>query len=89
MKNLKSSAHLVASVAMVAAIQLLGVPVAHAQTTGSVNFTSTLQQIDGFGVAATFGRPAYIQSAAGNLPSQIVDQLFKAHRLAVGKSGRA
>ena len=48
-----------------------------AQTlTGTVNFTSTLQQIDGFGVAATFGRPSYIQTATGNVPNQIVDLLF-------------
>ena len=55
---------------------LLLVPAAFAQYTGSVNFTSTLQQIDGFGVAATFGRPWFIQSASGTVPSQVVDQLF-------------
>ena len=58
-------------------LSMLLTPPALAQTlTGTANFTSKLQQIDGFGVAATFGRPAYIQSASGNLPSQIVDQLF-------------
>jgi len=37
---------------------LLFTSAALAQTlTGTANFTSTLQQIDGFGVAATFGRP--------------------------------
>jgi len=59
------------------ALSTLLTPAALAQSlTGTANFTSKLQQIDGFGVAATFGRPAYIQSASGNLPSQIVDQLF-------------
>jgi glucosylceramidase len=57
-------------------IALLLVPAAVAQLTGTVDFTSTKQQIDGFGVAATFGRPWYIQSASGNVPSQISDQLF-------------
>jgi glucuronoarabinoxylan endo-1,4-beta-xylanase len=51
-------------------------PSATAQITGTVNFTSTAQQIDGFGVAATFGRPWFIQSATAPVPSQVVDQLF-------------
>lgn len=64
--------HLYASVTLV----LLG-PAVLAQTlTGTVDFTSKQQQIDGFGVAATFGRPSFIQTATGNLPSQIVDLLF-------------
>jgi glucuronoarabinoxylan endo-1,4-beta-xylanase len=59
------------------ALSMLLTPAALAQTlTGTVNFTSTLQQIDGFGVAATFGRPTYIETATGNLPSQIVDLMF-------------
>lgn len=58
------------------AMAVLLVPAAFAQYTGTVSFTSTLQQIDGFGVAATFGRPWYIESASGSVPSQIVDQLF-------------
>ena len=58
------------------AVALMLAPAASAQLTGTVNFTSTIQQIDGIGVAATFGRPWYIQSASGNIPSQIVDQYF-------------
>lgn len=57
-------------------VALLLVPAASAQVAGTVDFTAKLQQIDGFGVAATFGRPAYIQTAQGNLPSQIVDLFF-------------
>ena len=45
---------------------LLVAPVIFAQLTGTVNFTATKQQIDGFGVAATFGGPWFIQSATGN-----------------------
>ena len=60
----------------VPAATLLLVSAAVAQFTGSVDFTSKQQSIDGFGVAATFNRPAYIQMAAGNVSSQIVDQLF-------------
>lgn len=55
---------------------LLVAPAIFAQLTGTVDFTATKQQIDGFGVAATFGRPWYIQSASGNVPSQVADQLF-------------
>jgi glucuronoarabinoxylan endo-1,4-beta-xylanase len=59
------------------ALAILLTPAALTQTlTGTVNFTSQLQQIDGFGVAATFGRPTYIQTATGSLPSQIVDLFF-------------
>ncbi len=58
-------------------LAMLLTPAALAQTlTGTADFTSKLQQIDGFGVAATFGRPNYIQTATGNVPSQIVDLLF-------------
>jgi glucuronoarabinoxylan endo-1,4-beta-xylanase len=57
-------------------VALLLVPAAIAQLTGTVDFTSTKQQIDGFGVAATFGRSWFIQSATGTVPSQVVDQLF-------------
>ena len=59
-----------------AVMAVLLAPAAFAQYTGTVNFSSTLQQIDGFGVAATFGRPWFIQSASGSVPSQVVDQLF-------------
>ncbi|HVG27902.1 MAG TPA: hypothetical protein VM865_09880, partial [Acidobacteriaceae bacterium] len=52
------------------------VSVASAQYTGSVDFTSKQQNIDGFGVAATFARPSYIQHAAGDIPGQVLDQLF-------------
>ena len=55
---------------------LLVAPMMFAQLTGSVDFTSTKQQIDGFGVAATFGRSWFIQSATGNVPSQVMDQFF-------------
>jgi glucuronoarabinoxylan endo-1,4-beta-xylanase len=55
---------------------LLVAPMLFAQLTGTVDFTSTKQQIDGFGVAATFGRSWFIQSATGNVPSQVMDQLF-------------
>lgn len=56
---------------------MLLAPAGLAQTlSGNVDFTSTIQPIDGFGLAATFGRPTFIQTATGNLPSQIVDLLF-------------
>jgi O-glycosyl hydrolase len=59
------------------AMAMLVTPAALAQTlTGTADFTSKLQQIDGFGVAATFGRPTYIETATGSVPSQIVDLLF-------------
>ena len=58
------------------ATTLLLASAAVAQYTGTVDFTSKQQNIDGFGLAATFARPSYIQTAAGNIPSQIVDQLF-------------
>lgn len=61
---------------IVPAIALLLAPFAVAQTTGTVNFTAKQQQIDGFGLAATFGRPGFIQTATGTLPKQIVDLLF-------------
>jgi glucuronoarabinoxylan endo-1,4-beta-xylanase len=58
-------------------LSMLLTSAAFAQTlAGIVDFTAKQQQIDGFGVAATFGRPNYIQTATGNLPSQIVDLLF-------------
>ena len=58
-------------------LAMLLTPAAPAQTlTGNVDFTSKQQQIDGFGVAATFGRSNYIQTATGNVPNQIVDLLF-------------
>lgn len=66
-------------VIVLAAIRLATPMAASAQSTGytgTVNFTSKQQQIDGFGVAATFARPNFIQSAVSPLPSQIVDQLF-------------
>jgi len=55
---------------------LLVAPMMFAQLTGTVDFTATKQQIDGFGVAATFGRSWFIQSATGNVPSAVMDQLF-------------
>lgn len=57
-------------------IALLLVPAAFAQLSGTVDFTSTKQQIDGFGVAATFGRSSMIQQAVGSVPNQVADQLF-------------
>jgi len=57
-------------------VALLLVPAASAQLTGTVNFTSKLQQIDGFGVAATFGRPTYIETATGSLPASTIDMMF-------------
>lgn len=56
---------------------------AHAQYTGSVDFSAQQQQIDGFGVAATFARPNFIQSATPPVPSQIADALFNS-RTGVG-----
>jgi len=58
------------------ATTLLLAPFAVAQTSGTVNFTSKLQQIDGFGVAPTFGRAGFIQSAQGTVPQQVVDLMF-------------
>jgi O-glycosyl hydrolase len=58
------------------AVALLLAPLAVAQYTGTADFTSKKQNIDGFGVAATFGRPIFIQQAVSPVPSQIVDQLF-------------
>jgi glucosylceramidase len=59
------------------ALAAMFVPTVIGQTlTGSVDFTSKKQQIDGFGVAATFGRPSYIQTATGSVPSHILDLLF-------------
>jgi glucuronoarabinoxylan endo-1,4-beta-xylanase len=58
-------------------LAILLTPAAFAQTlTGIADFTSKLQQIDGFGLAATFGRPTYIQTSTGNVPNQIIDLLF-------------
>ena len=57
-------------------LALLLVPAGLAQLTGTVDFTATKQQIDGFGVAATFGRSSMIQQAVGNVPNQVADQLF-------------
>ncbi|MGH9606644.1 MAG: hypothetical protein ACRD3N_13205 [Terracidiphilus sp.] len=74
---------MIVSLAMVAAMGLMATPSAKAQVTGTVNFTSQLQQIDGFGVAATFGRPSYIETMTGSLPgttgslsSETIDMLF-------------
>lgn len=67
---------LICQLVALSAMAVLFTPAVHAQLTGTVDFTSKLQQIDGFGVAATFGRSTYIQTATGNLPSQIVDLFF-------------
>jgi O-glycosyl hydrolase len=61
---------------VIAVMAISFAPTAFAQTTGTVNFGAKQQQIDGFGVAATFGRPGFIQTATGTLPKQIVDLLF-------------
>lgn len=66
------------------ALAVLLVPAARAQNLmGTVDFSSKLQQIDGFGVAATFGRPSYIETMTGSLPggtgslsSQTIDMMF-------------
>ncbi len=64
-------------VVLLAVLAILSIaPSAQAQISGSVNFTTTKQQIDGFGVAATFGRPWMIQSATGTVPNKVLDQLF-------------
>lgn len=69
-----------AAIRHVMALTLLAVllvpAAARAQYTGSVDFTSRQQEIDGFGLAATFARPNFIESAATPVPSEIVDQLF-------------
>jgi glucuronoarabinoxylan endo-1,4-beta-xylanase len=57
-------------------IVLLLVPAAMSQLTGTVDFTSTQQQIDGFGLNATFGRGGVIDSASGNIPAQVADLLY-------------
>jgi len=61
---------------VVPAIALSLAPFAVAQYTGTVDFTAKKQNIDGFGVAATFGRPNMIQQAVSPISSQVVDQLF-------------
>ena len=55
-KNMKSSIHLTAAATVLAAMQCAGGLVAHAQTTGTVDFTTHIEQIDGFGFADPFGR---------------------------------
>src|ERR1700722_5230423 len=75
-KREMKSLRFVRQLIVVPAVALLLAPLGVAQTTGTVDFTAKKQPIDGFGVAATFGRPGFIQTATGTLPKQIVDLLF-------------
>jgi glucosylceramidase len=57
-------------------VALMLAPAASAQITGTVNFTSKIQQIDGFGLNATFGRGGVIDSSTGTIPAQVADLLY-------------
>ncbi len=57
-------------------VALLLVTAASAQIAGTVNFTSKIQQIDGFGLNATFGRGGVIDSSVGSIPAQVADYLY-------------
>jgi glucuronoarabinoxylan endo-1,4-beta-xylanase len=68
-----SSAALVAS--LFAGMQIVGAQSAHAQSNGTVDFTTHLQPIDGFGFADPFGRSGYVQQSPA-VRDAIVDQFF-------------
>lgn len=72
MKRLSFVPQFLASSAMVLTL----VPAASAQLSGTVDFTATQQQIDGFGLNATFGRGSVIHSGTGNIPAQVADLLY-------------
>jgi len=57
-------------------VALMLASAAQAQLSGTVNFTSKLQQIDGFGLNDTFGRGGVIDSATGTIPAQVADLLL-------------
>jgi glucuronoarabinoxylan endo-1,4-beta-xylanase len=68
-----SSAVLVVS--FFAAMQTVGVQSAPAQSSGTVDFTTHLQPIDGFGFADPFGRSGYVEQSPA-VRDAIVDQFF-------------
>ena len=62
-------------IALLVTIQTLGTTVAQAQSTGTVDFGTQLQQIDGFGVANPFWRDAYLVNCPA-ISQQVIEQLF-------------
>jgi glucuronoarabinoxylan endo-1,4-beta-xylanase len=75
MKTVNMTVKTTATVAVLAAMQFLGTSTAHAQSTGTVNFSSHLEQIDGFGFADPFGRAGYLQNSP-LIRDAVTDALF-------------
>jgi len=50
--------------------------VVHAQTTVTVNASSTFQTMDGFGFSEAFGHAAHIQAYSEPMRTQVLDLLF-------------
>ena len=64
-----------AAAGLLAAVQLAYAPRARAQATGTVNFSSQLQQIDGFGFANPFDRGSYLVNSPA-IEAAVLDQFF-------------
>jgi O-glycosyl hydrolase len=64
-----------AVVAIFAGTQFIGAPIAQAQSTGTIDFSTKLQYIDGFGLANPFSRGNYLVNSPA-IQQQVIDQLF-------------